>query len=158
MNDIEIVRLPRGKHSCCAQHQGRCCKCCKKPGEGVEVLPAAGHIRPSREAGKKPWHAAEIEALEEAGAVGHIGKDSLGTYHYNKDMDDGSELYCAVDVFPMIVDKLKRRWKERDERKRRWFSPAKAAKLVKEDELSALLKQLSKMPDKPKTLLKLVNA
>lgn len=108
--------------------------------------------------GKKPWRAAEIEALEEAGAVGQIGDTSLGVYHYKKVLDDGSKLYCAVDVYPMVVDKLKRRWKERSERKRRWFSPAKAAKLVREKELADLLKQLAKMPDKRKTLKKLIDS
>ena len=98
--------------------------------------------------GKKPWHAAEIEALEEAGAVGYISEKSVGHYHYHKRLDRRTRLLCRVTVYPMMVEKLKRRWKERKERKRHWFAPVKAAKLVDEKELSALLRTLGKRPDK----------
>ncbi len=93
--------------------------------------------------GKKPWHAAEIEALEEAGAVGFISKKSIGCFHYDKRYEGKSSVPCRVTLYPLIVERLKRRWKERDERKRHWFSPAKAAKLVEEKELARLLKSLS---------------
>ncbi len=94
--------------------------------------------------GKKPWHAAEIEALEEAGAVGSISKHAIGQFHYDKRYQDKDNIPCRVTLYPMIVEKLKRRWKERNERKRHWFSPGKAAKLVEEKELALLLKELAK--------------
>lgn len=106
--------------------------------------------------GKKPWVAAEIEALEEAGAVGYIGSDSLGTYVYDKILDDGTPLACRVTVYPMIVDRLQKRWKERRERKRRWFSPADAAKRVDEPELAALLQSLDHKPHKVPAVKKLL--
>ncbi len=93
--------------------------------------------------GKKPWHAAEIEALEEAGAVGSISKRPIGHFHYDKRYEGKSSVRCRVTLYPMIVEKLKRRWKEVNERKRHWFSPAKAAKLVEEKELARLLKDLA---------------
>ena len=96
--------------------------------------------------GKKPWRAAEIEALEEAGAVGFISPRPIGVYHYVKKVDQRQKLRCKVTVYPMMVDKLKRRWKERKERKRRWFALSQAAKRVGEDDLSALLKKLAKNP------------
>lgn len=96
--------------------------------------------------GKKPWRAAEIEALEEAGAVGYMSKRAIGHYHYDKQLDDGTALPCRVTLYPMIVSKLKRRWKEEHQRKRHWFSPKKAAKLVDETELSALLTDLADDP------------
>jgi 8-oxo-dGTP pyrophosphatase MutT (NUDIX family) len=105
--------------------------------------------------GKKPWHAAEIEALEEAGATGYISPQPIGTYHYRKKLDRKNKVLCRVTVYPMMVDKLKRRWKERKERTRHWFSPAKAAKLVNEKELSALLKELSKKPSQAPVLREL---
>ena len=98
--------------------------------------------------GKKPWVAAEIEALEEAGAEGHIGSDVIGIYHYDKILDDGSALPCEVTVYPMIVERLRKRWKERRERKRRWFTPRAAARRVEEPELSDLLEELSSKPKK----------
>lgn len=97
--------------------------------------------------GKKPWQAAKIEALEEAGAVGFVSDEKIGVYHYKKRLEKG-HVRCRVTVYPMIVDKLKRRWKEREERKRHWFSLAKAAKLVDEPELTDLLKALAKNPDR----------
>ncbi|WP_439123317.1 NUDIX hydrolase [Marivita sp.] len=93
--------------------------------------------------GKKPWRAAEIEALEEAGAIGFISDTPIGHYHYNKRMDDGTNTHCRVTLYPMVVEKLKRRWKEREQRKRHWFSPKKAAKLVEEPELSELLRAVA---------------
>ena len=97
---------------------------------------------------KKPWDAAKIEALEEAGADGCIADEELGAYHYDKVLDDGSTLRCRVTVYPMKVRKLKRNWKERDQRKRHWFTPKAAAKRVHEPELSALLLRLDKKPHK----------
>jgi 8-oxo-dGTP pyrophosphatase MutT (NUDIX family) len=92
----------------------------------------------------KPWQAAEIEALEEAGAKGFVGREGIGEYTYEKRLDDGSVLRCRVCVYPMRVEKLKRTWKERGERKRRWFSPEAAARRVHEPELAALLRRLEK--------------
>ncbi len=97
--------------------------------------------------GKKPWCAAEIEAMEEAGAVGFVSDQPIGHYHYDKRMDDRTIVRCRVTLYPMVVEKLKRRWKERKERKRHWFSPQKAAKLVEEKELSRLLKDLAGKPE-----------
>ena len=94
--------------------------------------------------GKKPWQAANIEALEEAGAVGYVADQAIGAYHYTKNLGKSRSVRCRVTVYPMVVDKLKRRWKERDERKRHWFSLNKAAKLVEEPELSDLLRELAK--------------
>lgn len=98
--------------------------------------------------GKKPWRAAKIEALEEAGAVGFVGERSVGQYHYDKQLERGKSIRCRVTVYPMMVDKLNRNWKERAERKRRWFSLSKAAKLVNESELTELLKELANKPEK----------
>ncbi|WP_136439782.1 NUDIX hydrolase [Pacificoceanicola onchidii] len=102
--------------------------------------------------GKKPWRAAEIEALEEAGARGYIGKETIGTYSYLKKLGDGTALPCEVRVYPMIVEKLEKRWKERKERKRHWFTPRSAARKVHEPELSALLMSLVKKPKKDPTI------
>jgi 8-oxo-dGTP pyrophosphatase MutT (NUDIX family) len=92
--------------------------------------------------GEKPWRAAEIEALEEAGAEGRVSSVAIGVYHYDKRLDDGTILPCRVRVYPMVVSRLKRRWKERRERKRRWFSPKAAARRVDEPDLAQLLRRL----------------
>ena len=97
--------------------------------------------------GKKPWQVAKIEALEEAGAVGFVSDRAFGHYHYDKLLNNGDVVRCRVTVFPMVVSELKRRWKERNERTRRWFSLRKAAKLVDEAELTELLGQLARKPE-----------
>ncbi len=108
--------------------------------------------------GKKPWAAAEIEALEEAGATGHIAKEAIGTYDYDKVQEDGNLLRCRVYLYPMVVQKLKRNWKERAERKRRWFSLKTAAKAVLEPGLSKLLLQIDKKPKRQPVLRDLLKA
>ncbi|MFW2541244.1 NUDIX hydrolase [Primorskyibacter sp. 2E107] len=107
--------------------------------------------------GKKPWRAAEIEALEEAGAKGYISKDIIGTYGYKKRLTKDESVWCTVRVYPMIVEKLKRDWKERHQRKRHWFTPESAAARVHEEALAELLIGLERKPKKDpilKALLK----
>ncbi|WP_299646065.1 NUDIX hydrolase [uncultured Jannaschia sp.] len=98
--------------------------------------------------GKKPWAAAAIEALEEAGAKGHVARDVFGTYSYKKMLDDGTALPCNVQVYPMVVERLKSDWKERGERIRKWFPLKKAAKLVDEPELADMMSRLTVKPKK----------
>jgi 8-oxo-dGTP pyrophosphatase MutT (NUDIX family) len=107
--------------------------------------------------GKKPWQAAEIEALEEAGVVGHISTERLGVYTYTKNDTGIPDITCRVRVYPMIVEKLRSDWKERNQRKRHWFSAKGAAKAVNEPELKDVLLKLAKKPRKHpiiRTLLK----
>ena len=98
--------------------------------------------------GKKDWAAAEIEALEEAGAVGQIGEEVVGTYTYKKRLGKGRAIRCEVDVYPMMVERLKSNWKERRQRKRKWFSVQSAAKRVSEPKLTKLLRSLQDEPEK----------
>lgn len=97
---------------------------------------------------RKPWAAAAIEALEEAGAKGYIAREVFGTYSYDKILEDGSAQPCRVRVYPMAVEKLKSDWKEADERTRKWFALAEAADLVDEKELSEMLRRLTVKPKK----------
>lgn len=92
--------------------------------------------------GKTPWAAAAIEALEEAGAEGKISKTAIGAYNYAKTGADGTSVPCRVTVYPMTVKRLHRRWKERDQRSRRWFRLRAAARRVAEPDLAKMLKQL----------------
>ena len=108
--------------------------------------------------GKSPWAAAEIEAREEAGAVGHVSSEAMGEYGYDKILDNGAVLPCRVRVYPMAVRKLQRRWKEQDERKRRWFAPKEAAELVDEADLAAMLRGLAEDGSPPAVFDKLKEA
>ena len=109
--------------------------------------------------GIKPWRAAEIEALEEAGVKGFIADESIGSFEYEKGLDEGRRVRCKVSLYPMLVHKEKKNWPERRERKRKWFSPAKAAKYVNEPELKHVLKSLDKykQSSKKKQVFKLAS-
>ena len=95
--------------------------------------------------GEKPWDAAAIEAMEEAGAEGYISDKVLGTYRYPKVLKGGKIMPVEVQVYPMVVEKLRRNWKERKQRTRRWFSPKAASKRVDEPDLAELLGSLEGM-------------
>lgn len=98
--------------------------------------------------GRKPHRAAEREAYEEAGVVGRIGKEPLGSYGYGKRLADGSVVPCEVGVYPLAVKRRRRHWPERAERgKGRWMTPEKAARSVQEPGLAALIRALSPPAD-----------
>lgn len=89
--------------------------------------------------GKLDHEAAAQEAFEEAGIKGHINEKSIGGYAYQKKKKSGVMLDCVVMVYPMEVVKLLRNWPEKSQRKRKWFKAHKAATLVKEEGLKAVI-------------------
>ncbi len=102
--------------------------------------------------GRKPYAAATQEAREEAGLVGKIAKEPMGHFHYVKNMSNGAALLCRVDVFALQVEKQLKNWPERDQRITRWFALEEAAELVREPELTALIRAFSPpMREKTKT-------
>lgn len=82
--------------------------------------------------------AAAVEALQEAGVSGRIEFASAGTYRYVK-ADVAVDKPLSVTVYRLWVETQGRRWPERAARKRRWFTIARAAALVAEPELAALI-------------------
>src|SRR6267154_3252594 len=93
---------------------------------------------------KSPRASAAREAREEAGVVGHIGKDSIGSYSYKKRLKSGAVVACEVRVFPLKVKRQQKRWPERGERQIAWFSRAKAAKAVRDRALGNIIRNLPK--------------
>ena len=49
-------------------------------------------------------------------------------------------MVCRVTVFPLAVNEQKADWRERDQRRTQWFSPADAAEAVQEPGLSAIIR------------------
>jgi 8-oxo-dGTP pyrophosphatase MutT (NUDIX family) len=101
---------------------------------GRWVLPK-GNI----EAGESAAAAAAREAAEEAGSMGALACQPIGTYRYAKRTANGPADERAVAVFPLRVRELALDWPERKQRERRWFSRAEAAAAVEEDELRVLI-------------------
>lgn len=89
--------------------------------------------------GRAPAAAAAREAWEEAGVEGKVQSESLGVYTYLKTRPDAEDVPCAVEVFPLRVERLQRRYPERAQRRRKWFAPEKAARKVSEPDLRALI-------------------
>lgn len=81
--------------------------------------------------GMRPAEAAAQEAFEEAGVRGHVGGKPIGSFTYDKLLDDsGLWVPCEVLVFPLQVTRQRGVWPERGEREVRWFSPLEAAAIV----------------------------
>jgi len=83
------------------------------------------------------------EAFEEAGILGEVAAEPVGTYGYTKRLTGAREVTCEVEVFPLRVDCLLDDWPERTQRKREWFTPAQAAMAVAEGDLATLLLRLA---------------
>ncbi len=68
-----------------------------------------------------PWDSAAKEALEEAGVVGQVETDAIGSYSYEK---WGGE--CVVQVYRLHVESLLDEWEEMDQRERVCIAPNEA--------------------------------
>ena len=90
-----------------------------------------GQIDPGHTAGE----AALVEAWEEAGLVGALDPDPLGTYAYEK---LGRELH--VLVFRMAVTEVRDEWPERQLRARVWVTLDEALDRIDEPGLRDLLR------------------
>lgn len=93
--------------------------------------------------GLSPEASAAREAFEEAGVEGLIADNCVGVYSYEKGLgkpeDPRATVPCMVTVFPLQVKELVDKFPEIRERRRKWFTPKKAARRVAEPELQALL-------------------
>lgn len=90
--------------------------------------------------GMTPAASAGREAWEEAGVIGKASDRCLGLYSYTK--QNGSKLVvpCIAMIYPVLVKTLVSDFPEARERRRRWFSPRKAATRVSEPELARILR------------------
>ena len=121
--------------------------CLRKRGKRREVL-LIGTRRSGRWIVPRGWpmpdrslaEAALREAWEEAGVTGKVDREPLGRFHYRKVGDGG--LRCRVEVFRVRVKALANDFPEAGERKRRWVSTKRAAPMVHEHELRALLRDI----------------
>lgn len=103
-------------------------------GTGRWIVPKGWQI-----AGHDGAASAATEAWEEAGVRGTVSPDPVGTFSYVKLLDDGGGLPVTATVYALRVRSQLKSWPEMSQRRRRWMSPRKAAALVAEPELAALL-------------------
>lgn len=98
--------------------------------------------------GKTPAESARQEAWEEAGVTGKPDGNCLGVYSYAKDLGDMDDLPCLAMLYPVAVKSLAKRYPERGQRRRRWVSRKRAAKMVAEPELAQLILDFDPRPSK----------
>ena len=92
--------------------------------------------------GRSPAQSAEREAFEEAGVVGQVGSEPIGSYYHSKLHDDGSVEIRTVTVFDQRVTGTLLNWPEKGERKRLWLSRDEAVERAGEPGLADLLRSL----------------
>jgi 8-oxo-dGTP pyrophosphatase MutT (NUDIX family) len=85
-----------------------------------------------------PADAAATEAFEEAGVSGDAVDVCLGVYSYNKPQKVGNAPIVTL-VYPLHVTHVHSKWPEKHQRRRKWLSPAKAAKKLTEPELKRIV-------------------
>jgi len=88
--------------------------------------------------GRRDWEAAAQEAGEEAGVVGIPYEQSVGSFKYWKRLK-GSFVPVTVDVYPLHVQQVLPKWKERKSRRRAWVKLEQATLLIEEPELVSIL-------------------
>jgi 8-oxo-dGTP pyrophosphatase MutT (NUDIX family) len=99
-----------------------------------------------------PAENAAREAFEEAGVVGKISAESIGSYHYLKERKDGGGIPCSVEVFALEVTKQLDEWPEKGGRKFSWLPVDQAAAHLAEPGLRQILEDFRKqhLPQKAK--------
>ena len=122
---------------------------------GVEIM-----LITSRDTGRwvlpKGWpeareplcEAAAREAGEEAGLRGAVSRFEAGRYFYGKVLASGEEVPCEVLVFPLKVDRVADRWKEKRARTRKWVSSAEAVSMINEPDLCEIISHFCVDPHK----------
>ena len=94
--------------------------------------------------GKSPDRCAAREAFEEAGVVGDVGRQPVGSFSYAKRLKNGASIECEVRVFPLEVKRQRAHWPEKQERRIKWLSASKAAEKVKDRSLSRIIRRMAR--------------
>lgn len=91
------------------------------------------------EVGEEFNAAAAREAREEAGILGKVAARETGRYFYSKLTSGGDSVRCEVLVYPLEVNDVASKWKEKGQRERKWVSLAKASEVVTEPGLGEII-------------------
>ncbi len=104
-----------------------------------------------------PHKLAQLEAYEEAGLKGRIGKQPLGNFTYIKQLNDKDSVLCDVKVYPLKVSAQFLDFPEKGQRKLRWLKRKKAAALLEERDLAYLIQNFALEPPRRKSRARLKN-
>ncbi|UWX56955.1 NUDIX hydrolase [Chlorobaculum sp. MV4-Y] len=98
-------------------------------GSGRWIIPK-GYI----EKGMSPVESAAKEAWEEAGIIGTVRHEEIGTYSYRRP----SGIF-SVKIYPLEVESLLEQWDEMHVRQRRLVTPGEAIEMIYHEELRILV-------------------
>ncbi|PPC86262.1 MAG: NUDIX hydrolase [Hyphomicrobium sp.] len=91
--------------------------------------------------GQQPWETAALEAFEEAGVEGNIGRQLIGTYRTIKKGPMVRKV-VEVDMYPLLVTHQHTTWAEMKSRHRHWVLLPEAKRLLSDPVLAGLAKEL----------------
>lgn len=84
---------------------------------------------------------AEREAFEEAGVLGRISHQPIGTYRQPASARSLTGEEVVIQAYPLeVVDELPV-WQEMHHRERRWFTIKEALQVVRDPEIKALIRK-----------------
>lgn len=84
---------------------------------------------------------AALEAFEEAGIAGRVGKVPIGAYSYVKVLENRTKAHVKVNVYTLRTERHYLDWPERGQRDMRWMSVMEAIGLLQEHELKEMLRR-----------------
>lgn len=85
-----------------------------------------------------PFESAKKEAYEEAGVLGSNETIEVGTFKLNKPIGT-----CLLKVFTMEVHDVLDDYPEKNDRKRKWFTPEEASEVIAISEIGEMIKELN---------------
>jgi 8-oxo-dGTP pyrophosphatase MutT (NUDIX family) len=98
-------------------------------------------------AGCTPSECAAREAFEEAGVLGLIAAEPLGSFPYDKARKAGAPVRCSVHVFALKVSHRLRSWPEKSMRETRWCAVDEALALAGDKGLRRLIGKFAEGSD-----------
>jgi len=85
-----------------------------------------------------PFESAKKEAYEEAGILGSNETIEVGSFKLNKPVGT-----CLIKVFTMEVHEVLDDYPEKNDRKRKWFTPEEASGAIAIPEIGQMIKELN---------------
>ena len=108
-------------------------------GRGRWIIPKGWPIK-----GFKPHESAAREAFEEAGIRGEVATKAIGSFPYEKIIDEeGASIPCEVLVFSLKVKRQLKSWPEAGERELLWIEPKDIVAMIQEDGLRILMEDFA---------------
>jgi len=84
-----------------------------------------------------PWDSAALEAFEEAGVLGEVEQEPIGSYRAVA--GSGGSKLIGIDLYPLRVSQQLDSWKEKGQRLRHWVTVREARRLLAHRELADLV-------------------